>query len=151
MWLKLIGFLSSLPQLFDFSPYFNKNVNSVNLFWFVIEKTKKRIFAKKLSGRVNQCYLTKFISIVPWKIHLNYNCFFFLYTYLTISDEPEPSRAKLGHFNFRAESEPNQKVPGLKKSKSPGTFFKVRGLPSPFFSPFFLVWLFYLPPKISYL
>ena len=42
-----------------------------------------------------------------------------------ISDEPEPefsssSRAELGHFNFRAESEPNQKVPGLKKSKSPG-------------------------------
>ena len=67
-----------------------------------------------------------------------------------ISDEPEPefsssshegsepSQAELGHFNFRAESEPNQKVPGLKKSKSPGTFFKVRGLPSPFFSPFFL-------------
>ena len=56
----------------------------------------------------------------------------------------ESSRAELGHFNFRAETEPNQNVPGLKKSKSPGSFlkvlgfFKFRGLPSLSFQPFFL-------------
>ena len=47
----------------------------------------------------------------------------------------EPSRAELAHFNFRAETEPNQKVPGLKKSKSP---LRSGDFPAPFFLPFFL-------------
>ena len=50
----------------------------------------------------------------------------------------EPSRAELGHFNFRAESEPNQKVPGLKESKSPGNFLSSGDFPAPLFTPFFL-------------
>ena len=50
----------------------------------------------------------------------------------------------------------DQKVPGLKKSKSPGPFSKVPGLflksgdfPAPFFSLFSCL-TFYLPPKILY-